>query len=79
MGSKTIRLEEDVYEMLAERKREDETFSPAVSISVGEGNHSEPVIYRHVPARNLRTSTEWAIPLRWTTSDVYEGGLCSLG
>jgi len=35
MGTKTIRLEEDVYEMLAERKREDETFSEAVERLVG--------------------------------------------
>lgn len=35
MGTKTIRLDEDVYEMLARRKREDETFSEAVERLVG--------------------------------------------
>lgn len=35
MGTKTIRLDEDVYEMLSARKREDETFSEAVERLVG--------------------------------------------
>jgi predicted CopG family antitoxin len=30
MGTKTVRLEEDVYERIKSRKREDETFSEAV-------------------------------------------------
>jgi len=30
MGTKTVRLEEDVYERVKERKRDDETFSEAV-------------------------------------------------
>jgi predicted CopG family antitoxin len=33
--TKTVRLDEDVYEMLAERKRDDETFSEAVERLVG--------------------------------------------
>ncbi len=35
MTTKTVRLEEDVYEMLVERKRDDETFSDAVERLVG--------------------------------------------
>jgi len=35
MGTKTIRLEEDVYEMLTSRKRDDETYSEAVGRLVG--------------------------------------------
>lgn len=35
MGTKTIRLEEDVYEKIRARKREDETFSEAVDRLVG--------------------------------------------
>jgi predicted CopG family antitoxin len=35
VATKTVRLDEDVYEMLAERKREDETFSEAVERLVG--------------------------------------------
>ncbi|MCX2819069.1 hypothetical protein EGH25_06855 [Haladaptatus sp. F3-133] len=35
MTTKTVRLDEDVYEMLAERKRDDETFSEAVERLVG--------------------------------------------
>lgn len=30
MGTKTVRLDEDVYELIASRKRDDETFSEAV-------------------------------------------------
>jgi predicted CopG family antitoxin len=33
--TKTVRLDEDVYEMLAERKRDEETFSEAVERLVG--------------------------------------------
>lgn len=35
MGTKTVRLEEDVYEMLTSRKRDDETYSEAVERLVG--------------------------------------------
>lgn len=35
MGTKTIRLDEDVYEKLRARKREDETFSEAVDRLIG--------------------------------------------
>jgi predicted CopG family antitoxin len=35
MGTKTIRLEEDVYERLREQKRDDETFSEAVQRLLG--------------------------------------------
>ncbi len=35
MTTKTVRLDEDVYQMLAERKRDDETFSDAVERLVG--------------------------------------------
>ncbi|AZH24045.1 antitoxin VapB family protein [Haloplanus aerogenes] len=35
MGSKTIRLDEDVYERLRENKRDDETFSEAVERLMG--------------------------------------------
>ena len=35
MGTKTIRLEEDVYEMLTSHKRDDETYSEAVGRLVG--------------------------------------------
>lgn len=35
MGTKTIRLDEDVYEKIRARKREDETFSEAVDRLVG--------------------------------------------
>lgn len=35
MGSKTIRLDEDVYERLRESKRGDETFSEAVERLLG--------------------------------------------
>ena len=35
MGTKTIRLDEDVYEKLRARKRDDETFSEAVDRLVG--------------------------------------------
>jgi predicted CopG family antitoxin len=35
MATKTVRLDEEVYEMLAERKRDDETFSEAVERLVG--------------------------------------------
>ena len=30
MGTKTVRLDEDVYERVRERKRDDETFSEAI-------------------------------------------------
>jgi predicted CopG family antitoxin len=30
MGTKTVRLEDDVYERVKQRKREDETFSEAI-------------------------------------------------
>jgi predicted CopG family antitoxin len=35
MGTKTIRLDEDVYERLREQKRDDETFSEAVQRLLG--------------------------------------------
>lgn len=35
MGSKTIRLDDDVYERLRENKRDDETFSEAVDRLLG--------------------------------------------
>lgn len=35
MGTKTIRLDENVYELLRARKRDDETFSEAVERLVG--------------------------------------------
>jgi predicted CopG family antitoxin len=35
MGSKTIRLDDDVYERLRENKRDDETFSEAVERLMG--------------------------------------------
>jgi predicted CopG family antitoxin len=35
MGTKTIRLDEDVYEKLRARKRDDETFSEAVDRLIG--------------------------------------------
>jgi predicted CopG family antitoxin len=35
MGSKTIRLDEDVYERLRENKRDDETFSETVERLMG--------------------------------------------
>ncbi len=38
MGSKTIRLDEDVYERLRAEKREDETFSEAVERLVSRGS-----------------------------------------
>ena len=31
MGTKTVRLEEDVYERIKSRKRDDETFSEAIA------------------------------------------------
>lgn len=31
MGTKTVRLDEDVYERIKSRKREDETFSEAIA------------------------------------------------
>ena len=35
MGSRTIRLDDDVYERLRENKRDDETFSEAVARLMG--------------------------------------------
>ncbi|MFP4189284.1 MAG: antitoxin VapB family protein [Halobacteriales archaeon] len=35
MGTKTVRLDEEVYEILRSRKRDDETFSEAVERIVG--------------------------------------------
>jgi predicted CopG family antitoxin len=36
MGSKTVRLDDDVYERLRAHKRDDETFSEAVDRLLGE-------------------------------------------
>lgn len=36
MGTKTIRLDEDVYERLKSEKRDDETFSEAVDRLIGD-------------------------------------------
>jgi predicted CopG family antitoxin len=36
MGTKTIRLDEDVYERLKSKKRDDETFSEAVDRLMGD-------------------------------------------
>jgi predicted CopG family antitoxin len=38
MGTKTIRLDEDVYERVKAKKRADETFSEAIDRLVGGGN-----------------------------------------
>lgn len=54
MGTKTIRLDESVYERLAARKREDETFSEAVERLTSEytlldfaGGYSENAAREH--------------------------------
>jgi predicted CopG family antitoxin len=36
MGSKTVRLDEDTYERVKSKKREDETFSEAIDRLIGE-------------------------------------------
>jgi predicted CopG family antitoxin len=41
MGTKTIRLDDDVYERLRENKRDDETFSEAVERLMGGRSLSE--------------------------------------
>jgi len=41
--SKTIRLNEEVYEILTERKRDDETYSEAVERLIGGGSLLELV------------------------------------
>jgi predicted CopG family antitoxin len=35
MGTRTVRLDEDLYERIAARKRDDETFSEAIERLVG--------------------------------------------
>lgn len=41
MGTKTVRLREDVYERIRARKREEETFSEAVDRLTGDPSLSE--------------------------------------
>jgi predicted CopG family antitoxin len=41
MGTKTVRLREDVYERIRARKREDETFSEAVDRLTGDPSIAE--------------------------------------
>lgn len=36
MGTKTIRLDDEIYERIREEKREDETFSEAIERLIGE-------------------------------------------
>ncbi|WP_433632981.1 antitoxin VapB family protein [Halomicrococcus sp. NG-SE-24] len=38
MGTKTVRIEDDVYELIRSKKREDETFSEAIERLVGGGS-----------------------------------------
>ena len=37
MGTKTVRIEDDVYERIKAKKRDDETFSEAIERLVGGG------------------------------------------
>jgi predicted CopG family antitoxin len=54
MGAKQVRLDEDVYELIKDKKREDETFSEAIerltsewSITDYGGTRSQGEIERH--------------------------------
>lgn len=54
MGTKQVRLDEDVYEQVKDKKREDETFSEAIERMTSEwtlldygGERSEEEIERH--------------------------------
>lgn len=54
MGTKQVRLEEDVYELIKDKKREGETFSEAIERLTSEwtitdygGDRSEEEIERH--------------------------------
>ena len=38
MGTKTVRIEDDVYERIKAKKRDDETFSEAIERLVGGGS-----------------------------------------
>lgn len=66
MGTKTIRLEDSVYERIAARKREDETFSEAIERLTGGyslldfvGGYTEEEANQH--RRLIEQSDELAI------------------
>jgi len=57
MDTKTVRLEEDVYEMLTSRKRDDETYSEAVERLVGGRSIVELAgVYTEEEARKVEKS-----------------------
>jgi len=57
MGTKTVRLEEDVYEMLTSRKCDDETYSEAVERLVGGRSIVELVgVYTEEETRKVEES-----------------------
>jgi len=76
MGSKTIRLEEDVYEMLAARKREDETFSETVERLVGGRSLVELAgIYTEAEVAEIEDALEYKYAQEGETRrDAFENG-----
>ena len=61
MGTKTIRLREDVYERIKARKREDETFSEAIDRLTGGPSLTElAAVVDEDRARRMRQAAERA-------------------